>query len=337
VFKKVGQNLTAHRCLHFLKYNKPVMAGLFFSKILVRHIDFDRERHIMSLERYERGCHMATIKDVAQAAQVSTAAVSRVLNKDDNISVSPEVRARIFQAAHVLGYVSPRQRKAAEHKTHLVIGVADWRIIRPDRHNVRLTSLSCLVQMMTDQYEVTFIRLTFGEPQKVDGVIALGVFSEKEIDFLRSLSFAIVFVNSNQHNYEFDQVQVDFDRGQEQMVSYLLDQKRYTGLGYIGGIYDGANGRIGTHRLAAIRRILEERGQYDPRTFHVGEISRESGYALAKKAVEDHTLAEAVLLGSDEVAEGALEAFRELGVRVPKDVAVIIYQDIQTLDRKSVV
>ena len=189
---------------------------------------------------------MATIKDVAQAAQVSTAAVSRVLNKDDNISVSPEVRARIFQAAHVLGYVSPRQRKAAEHKTHLVIGVADWRIIRPDRHNVRLSSLSCLVQMMTDQYEVTFIRLTFGEPQKVDGIIALGVFSEKEIDFLRSLSFAIVFVNSNQHNYEFDQVQVDFDRGQEQMVSYLLDQKRYTGLGYIGGIYDGANGRIGT-------------------------------------------------------------------------------------------
>ena len=99
------------------------------------------------------------------------------------------------------------------------------------------------------------------------------MFSEKEIDFLRSLSFAIVFVNSNQHNYEFDQVQVDFDRGQEQMVSYLLDQKRYTGLGYIGGIYDGANGRIGTHRLAAIRRILEKRGQYDPRTFHVGEIS----------------------------------------------------------------
>ena len=247
---------------------------------------------------------MATIKDVAQAAQVSAAAVSRVLNKDDNISVTPEVRARIFQAAHALGYVSPRQRKAAEHKTHLVIGVADWRIIRPDRPNVRLSSLSCLVQMMTDQYEVSFVRLTFGEPQKVDGIIALGVFSEIEIDFLRSLSFAIVFVNSNQHNYEFDQVQVDFDRGQEQMVAYLLDQKRYTGLGYIGGIYDGANGRIGAHRLAAIQRILEERGQYDPRTFHVGEISRE------------------------------LEAFRELGIRVPKDVAVIIYQDIQTLESK---
>ena len=259
---------------------------------------------------------MATIKDVAQAAQVSAAAVSRVLNKDDNISVTPEVRARIFQAAHTLGYVSPRQRRAAEHKTHLVIGVADWQIIRPDRHNVRLSSLSCLVQMMTDQYDVSFVRLTFGESQKVDGVIAFGVFSEP------------------QHNYEFDQVQVDFDRGQEQMVAYLLDQKRYTGLGYIGGIYEGANGRIGTHRVAAIQRILERRGQFDPKTFHIGEISRESGYALAKKAAEEHTLAEAMLLGSDEVAEGALEAFRELGLRVPKDVAVVIYQDIQTLESK---
>ena len=50
---------------------------------------------------------MATIKDVAQSAQVSATTVSRVLNRDDNMSVTPEVRMRIFQAAHALGYVSP--------------------------------------------------------------------------------------------------------------------------------------------------------------------------------------------------------------------------------------
>ncbi len=277
---------------------------------------------------------MATIKDVAQAAQVSAAAVSRVLNKDDNISVSPEVRARIFQAAHSLGYVSPRQRRAAEHKRKLVIGVADWRIVRPDRHNVRLSSLSCLVQMMTDEYEVSFERLVFGQPQRVDGVIALGVFNEAEVDFLRSLSFAIVFVNSDQQSYEFDQVQVDFHRGMEQVVSYLLDKKQYTSVGYIGGIYDGVNGRIGANRLAGLRRILEAKGAYEEKFFHVGEMSKESGYYLAKQAAEENALAEAMLLGSDEVAEGALEALRELGLRVPKDVAVIIYQDVQTLESK---
>ena len=92
--------------------------------------------------------------------------------------------------------------------------------------------------------------------------------------------------------------------------------------------------RIGGRRLSGLRRILEERGLYDPTVFHVGDISRESGYTLARQAAREGRLAEAMLLGSDEVAEGALEAFRELGLRVPKDVAVIIYQDIQTLESK---
>ncbi len=277
---------------------------------------------------------MATIKDVAQSARVSPATVSRVLNRDDNMSVTPDVRMRIFQAAQALGYVSPRQRRAAEHKRKLTIGVADWRIIRPDRPNVRLRSLACLVQMMTDQYEVSFIRLSFGSEEAVDGIIAFGVFTEEETAFLRSLSHAVIFINSGQHNYEFDQVQVDYDRGMEQLTDYLLQRKRYTGIGYIGGQYSKGDVHIGRHRVASLIKILEAQGRYDPATFHIGEISRESGYAMAKKAVQDGTLAEVMLLGSDEVAEGAMEAFDELGLRIPKDVAVIFYQDIQTLESK---
>ena len=277
---------------------------------------------------------MATIKDVAQAAGVSAAAVSRVLNRDDNLSVSPEVRKQIIRAAHDLGYVPPKQRKAAMNRRTLTLGVADWRIIRQDRPNVRLSSLACLVQMMTDQYEVQFVRLVFGKQQQVDGVIAFGVFSEEEMAFLRSLSYYIVFVNSDRQDYEYDQVQVDFDRGMAQMVDYLLDQKRYTGVGYIGGLYQTGAVQIGTHRFEALRRILQQRGQYDPATFHMGEISKQSGYDMAMQAAKNGGLAEAMLLGSDEVAEGALEAFRELGLRVPKDVAVVIYQDIETLQSK---
>ena len=99
-------------------------------------------------------------------------------------------------------------------------------------------------------------------------------------------------------------------------------------------VIDCGGVRIGGRRLSGLRRILEERGLYDPTVFHVGDISRESGYTLARQAAREGRLAEAMLLGSDEVAEGALEAFRELGLRVPKDVAVIIYQDIQTLESK---
>lgn len=277
---------------------------------------------------------MATIKDVAQNAQVSPATVSRVLNRDDSIAVTPDVRMRIFRAAQALGYVSPRQRRAGSHKKKLTIGVADWRVIRPDRPSVRLRSLECLVQMMTDQYEVSFTRLTFGCAEEVDGIIAFGVFSQEEAAFLRSLSYAIIFINSDQRGYEHDQVKVDFDRGMEQVVEYLLDKKRYKTIGYIGGQYEAGAIHIGRHRAARLKEVLENRGRYEPSAFHIGEISRESGYELAKKAAKEGTLAEVMILGSDEVAEGAMDAFYELEMRIPKDVAVIFYQDIRTLETK---
>ena len=47
---------------------------------------------------------MATIKEIAEIVGVSSAAVSRVLNYDEGISVSPETRAAIFAAAEQIGY-----------------------------------------------------------------------------------------------------------------------------------------------------------------------------------------------------------------------------------------
>jgi LacI family transcriptional regulator len=173
-----------------------------------------------------------------------------------------------------------------------------------------------------------------GKYSEVDGVIALGVFSDEEMAFLRSLTHAIVVINSAQRNYEYDQIQVDYERGLEQMVEYLLDIKGYKTVGYIGGLYEQGNIKIGMQRCERLKRILERRGKYDPSAFHVGEISRESGYTLAIQAARQGELAEAMLLGSDEVAEGAMEAFRELELGIPKNIAVIIYQDIQTLESK---
>jgi LacI family transcriptional regulator len=43
---------------------------------------------------------------------------------------------------------------------------------------------------------------------------------------------------------------------------------------------------------------------------------------------------EVLILGNDEVAEGALEAVKELKYRIPKDIAVVIYRDIETLSTK---
>ena len=59
---------------------------------------------------------MATIKEISKLAEVSVSTVSRVLNQDETIVVSPEVRKRIFKIAHELKYVPPRMRHAQKKK-----------------------------------------------------------------------------------------------------------------------------------------------------------------------------------------------------------------------------
>lgn len=276
---------------------------------------------------------MATIKEISKLAGVSAAAVSRVLNQDDTIAVSPEVKKRIFKIAHELKYVPPRMRHA-QKKKEIVIGVADWHIIRMDRTNIRLSSLDLIVKSMSGKQEVKFCRLDKNQPGQYDGIMAFGVFSQEEMEFLRMQSYNIVFINSDPKNYEYDSIVMDFTKGICEMLDYLMVRKKYRSVGFIGGLYEEGQVKIGYRRLEGIRDSFMESGYYAQENFYIGEISRESGYELAKKAILSGHLPEAVLLGSEEVAEGALEAFQDAGLRVPKDIAVVIYKDIETIESK---
>ncbi|MBE5973755.1 substrate-binding domain-containing protein [Lacrimispora xylanisolvens] len=276
---------------------------------------------------------MATIKEISKLAGVSAAAVSRVLNQDDTIAVSPEVKKRIFKIAHELKYVPPRMRHA-QKKKEIVIGVADWHIIRTDRTNIRLSSLDLIVKSMSGKQEVKFCRLDKNQPGQYDGIMAFGVFSQEEMEFLRMQSYNIVFINSDPKNYEYDSIVMDFTKGINEMLDYLMVRKKYRSVGFIGGLYEEGQVKIGYRRLEGIRDSFIESGYYAEENFYIGEISRESGYELAKKAILSGHLPEAVLLGSEEVAEGALEAFQDAGLRVPKDIAVVIYKDIETIESK---
>lgn len=276
---------------------------------------------------------MATIKEISKLAGVSAAAVSRVLNQDETIAVSPEVKKRIFKIAHELKYVPPRMRHA-QKKKEIVIGVADWHIIRTDRTNIRLSSLDLIVKSMSGKQEVKFCRLDKNQPGQYDGIMAFGVFSQEEMEFLRMQSYNIVFINSDPKNYEYDSIVMDFTKGICEMLDYLMVRKKYRSVGFIGGLYEEGQVKIGYRRLEGIRDSFMESGYYAEENFYIGEISRESGYELAKKAILSGHLPEAVLLGSEEVAEGALEAFQDAGLRVPKDIAVVIYKDIETIESK---
>lgn len=273
---------------------------------------------------------MATIKDVAQLAGVSPATVSRVLRGDEGLSVTDQVRNQVFEAAHQLGYVSPSRRKALLQNV-LRIGVADWHIVRQDRPNVRLSSLDSVAASAAPGRTVEFLRMAPQQDCPVDGIIAFGAFSEEELRFLRMQSSAIVFVDSNRRDYEYDRVIVDFEEGLRKMLAYLFEEKQYPSVGYIGGTYQHGGIHIGFRRAQGLRQLLEEQGRLAPEHFLVGQLSRESGFDLAWQLIQSGNLPRVLILGSDEVAQGALEAIRQAGLRIPQDLAVVIYQDIATI------
>lgn len=274
---------------------------------------------------------MATIKEIAELANVSPATVSRVLNQDETLVVTSEVRNLIFKIAHELKYVPPKMRHARKNGARVTIGVADWHIVRKDRPDMRLEMLAYNAGMISPNMELTFERVVYGVNAPVDGIIAFGSFSEDEMDFLRKQSYALLFVNGNQSDYEFDQIIMDYMQGLKDMVHYLLDEKEYRSIGYIGGIYKDDMVHIGVSRMEGLQNILQEMGGYEEKYFHVGEISRDSGYKLTKQQLLSGDVPEVLILGNDEVAEGAIAAIREQNYRIPKDVAVVIYQDIETL------
>lgn len=272
---------------------------------------------------------MATLKEIASKAGVSLATVSRVLNLDDTMSVTPETRREILEIAHTIGYVPPKLRKQKQVMKTATIGIADWKIITQGQSDSYIEHLQYLTQSGKMDLQINFIRIKKNFAEQVDGIIAFGDFNAEEIDWLHSCSYHAVFINSNEENYQHDQIQIDFNLGMRQMVEYLLDEKHYSRVGYIGGLFESPAVRIGYHRLNALRTYLKEKSSYDESLICVGEFTRESGYALMAKMIEKGNLPDAFLFGSDAIAEGALRAAEEAGISIPEDLGVVLYNDIE--------
>ncbi len=275
---------------------------------------------------------MATIKQIAEAVGVSSATVSRVLNKDETLGVSAEVRDKIFAVSHKLGYIPTRLRKISLAEG-ITIGVADWHILPPEATNAMLDEF----QRMAKQYcktPVQFCSLALGQAKKVDGILALGRFSEDEVAFLKQQSFSILFLDSNQKNYTFDRVMIDHYSGlKEAIADYKAKGK--TRFAAMSGIYQKDGVTIGKMRTRTFREMLQHEQLAAQEDILIGEMTAQSGYAMAQQLLQRAQLPEVLLIGSEIIASGALDAFASAGKAVPNDIEVVVYQDILTQQKQS--
>ncbi|MGO4370027.1 LacI family DNA-binding transcriptional regulator [Paenibacillus sp. MCAF20] len=258
---------------------------------------------------------MATIKDIAQQANVSIATVSRVLNYDPGLSVTDETRKRIFEVAQKLNYKTLRERNGS--------GQAQTK----ERYRIGLVSWYSEQEEMLDPYYLA-IRLGAEKECFQRQIEMVGRFEKDDLERFPEGMTNIVFVDSSPEENRFDSVVIDLRKSVFEVLDYLIGLG-HTEIGYIGGHNKVNNKRVQDERELAFVERLTVQDIYNPAFVFTGDnLYAEEGYKLMKAAIEGGKLPTAFFIENDSMAVGALRALHEAKLQAPHDISIVGCNDI---------
>lgn len=284
---------------------------------------------------------LATIKDIADRAKVSPATVSRVLNGDKNISVREATRKKIYEAAEELEYVPmiqkyiDRTQKNAQISLLVVSSYTEQVEIEDPyylsiRYGIETECRKNMFDTIKLYREEGYINFNLLEDKRIDGVIAIGSFYADEIDKLNAISENLVFVDTSPDESKYDAVLVNLRKAIATMVGHLLE-RGFTKIGYIGGRdIDMGFESIDIRETEFIEQ-MKKLGLYNESYMILGNFSIDSAYEMTLKYIsEKKELPEAFVMANDSIAIGALRAFQQNKIKVPRDLSIISINDIPT-------
>ena len=278
---------------------------------------------------------MANLKEIAEIVGVSNGTVSRVLNYDDSLSISDEKRKLIFEVAENLNYKPPRQRK--KKKKVYKVAMIHWYDTKQELSDVYYLSIRLGIEKKCSEKDVELVKIFKEEyaiiRQKLsvfDGLIAIGKFSDDEVDEIKKVEIPTVFVDSSPDPLIFDSVVIDFKKAMRQVFEFMIDQNGIKNIGYIGGRdYIGKDKvPLGERREEYFKTYLKQRGLFRQEHIYIGEFLVESGYQQMKLALSSGNLPQAFFIASDTMAIGALKALHEAKISVPDQIKIIGFNDI---------
>jgi DNA-binding LacI/PurR family transcriptional regulator len=271
---------------------------------------------------------------VARLAGVSRATVSRVVNGSE--TVDGHIRERVQRAVRELDYVpNPAARSLVTQRTDsyaLVVAEPSNRVFSGDQffpNIIRGVSLELeaadrqLVLMLTNTTTSHARIERYALGGHVDGVMFTSVHGADPLPAtLSRLGVPVVTSGRPLGHQPVPYVDVDHAGGVAKGVQHLLD----TGRSRIATIAGPQDMIAGIERLAGYRAALRDSRRRS--IVAVGDFTRESGAVAMRQLLDDDPKLDAVFVASDLMADGALRALRQAGRRVPDDVAVIGFDDV---------
>jgi len=289
---------------------------------------------------------MVTIKEIAKAVGVSSATVSRVLNYDPALSISPVKRQAIIETAEALNYETPRNRNRANGHAapSLLTRLAIIHFLEPSDEiadpyyvGVRLGIENRCRELRT---EIVKIFHSDALPEAsllsgASGVIVIGKHSDVEIAWLREHAQHVVFADFDPKVEALDSVFSDM-RNATFKILESLKISGYRRVGLIGS-HESVNDAVrlfGEQRCAAFIEWQKKNGTFDPALLALADCSTgqslrlETGYRLARDLLSLAERPDVIVASNDNMAIGAYRAIQEFGLSIPDDIAVISFNDI---------
>ena len=304
---------------------------------------------------------MATIRDIAEEADVSPATVSRILNQDSTMHVTDETRDRVLLAADRLGYkkrgsankANTSELNSPESTAHsgnlsdkmpagFRLGILQWFSAEQEIQDDYYLLIRKGIEDFCRRNDVTLIRAYRSDTdykkllENVDGMICIGKFATDDVNDLIRKQKNLLFVDMPVDKPSVTTLTIDFQNAVKEALDYLyqLSHRRIT---FIGGVeYASGKELVQDPRKQAYHEFMAIHNLNEYEQIVEGAFTAASGYKCMTEILSSGTeLPTAILAASDAIAIGLIKAIKNAGLKVPKDISVIGMNDTEMTEFTS--
>lgn len=331
VLDRAERNLSKRLSLNLALAGKVVKIAPTRIRVTVSRLWHSRA---MSTERNGRA---ATLNDVAKRARVSAATASKALNGRTDVAAA--TRARVLAAAEEVGFTPNAVARGLTAGRTSTVGLLtsdlEGRFVLPilmgaeDAFGAgRIDVFLCDARgdAVREQHHLRALL-----SRRVDGIIVVGDRTDPRRSLGRALPVPVVYVYAPSDDPRDLSLTPDNVEGGRLAIRHLLACGR-SRIAHIGGDPSYAAAQ---DRLRGAEEALSAAGTSFAAEPMLGEWSEHWGRAAAALLLERDPEIDAVFCGSDQIARGVLDAARDLGRDVPRDLAVIGFDNWTVLAENS--
>lgn len=273
------------------------------------------------------------IYDVAAKAEVGIGTVSRVLNNSPKVKT--ETRTKVLEVIKELNYRPNKlaQNLASQKANAIGIIVPTFidhffvEVLKGIQAALEAEKIDLILYKIDKDQAMLDKILDIVHSKKVDGIVAVTMDIGEE-DYQQLLAEEIPIVLADEKNDDFHSIYLNDLKGAEMAVQYLLAQGHQK-IAFINGVQTSQHG---IRRLKGVKNILAKNDLVlEPKLLKFGDFKTESGYKLMLEILDlpQANWPTAVFAASDNQAIGILEALKEKNIKVPAEIAVVGYDNIE--------